>query len=37
MRSNSFMTVKKIFSFHKTVNYVLTDVVHRLYHDILYF
>jgi len=27
-------TVNKIFSFH---NHVLTDVVHRLYHDILYF
>jgi len=30
-------TVNKIFSFHKIVNHVLTDVVHRLYHGIIYF
>ena len=30
-------TVIKIFSFHKIVNRVLTDVAHRLYHDIFYF
>ena len=30
-------TVNKKFSFHKIVNHVLADVVHRLYHGILYF